>query len=107
MTYDEFTICALAMPDVRENVRRTEADLFRCDRHLSRFRFKPCVVAIRVPWDVYDRLSALHPEAFIDFPHYRGTPYLTASLPNLDPALAKELLEEAWQAAYEVIGPRG
>jgi len=106
MTYDEFSAMALAMPDVRENVRRTEADLFRGDRHLSRFRFKPNVVAVRVPWDVYDRLSASHREAFIDFPHYQGTPYLTASLPNLDPDLAQELLEEAWRAAYEVIGPR-
>lgn len=107
MTYDEFSGLALAMPDVRENVRRTESDLFRGDRHLSRFRVKPSVLAVRVPWDVYDRLSALHPEVFIDFPHYHGTSYLCASPPNLDPDLAQKLLDEAWEAANEVIGPRG
>ena len=102
-----FSGLALAMPDVRENARRTEADLFRGDRHLSRFRLKPSVLAVRVPWDVYDRLTLLNPEVFIDFPHYRGMPYLCASLANLGPDLAQQLLDEAWEAVNEVIGPRG
>jgi len=106
MTYDEFTVarspCRTFAKTCAERRPTCSAATVIC----RDFASKPSVVAIRVPWDVYDRLAVLHPEAFVDFPHYRGTPYLTASLPNLDPNLAQELLKEAWQAAYEVIGPR-
>src|ERR1700678_3831619 len=101
MTYDEFSELAFALPEVRENVRRFEIDVFRGERHLARFRVKPDVVAVRLPWDVYDRFAASHPGAFVDFPHYRGTPYLVAPLSKLEPELARALLKEAWEGAFE------
>jgi hypothetical protein len=99
MTYEQFAEMALALPDVSERIGKTEADLSRSGRHMSRLREKGRAVAMRLPWERCEELLESQPEVFFVTPHYQGYPYVLAWLDKLEAGLAEELIRAAWEAA--------
>ena len=107
MVYDDFAKLALAMPGVTERVGRYEIDLNRDGNHISRLRSKGTLLAIRVPWDVLEEYSKLHPEMLTPHPHYHDHPYIVAVVEKLDISVATKLLDVSWEFAPESLPKRG
>lgn len=103
MTYEAWAEMGLALPGVTERIGKTEADLSRDGRHMSRLREKGRAVAIRLPWERCEELLDSHPDVFFVTPHYQGYPYVLAWLDKLDTELAEELVRQSWEAAPENI----
>ena len=99
MTYDQFAEIALGLPDVTENVKKSEIDLVRAGRHMARLRDKGTVIAIRLPWEDVERVLSEYPELFFVTPHYLGWPYALAKIEDLDIVLAQELIKLSWEIA--------
>lgn len=103
MTYQEFAELALALPETHEKVGKVECDLFRDGRHMARLRDKKRAIAIRLPWDLCDKLLSDRPDLFFVTPHYNGYPYVLAWIEALDSSTAEQLLRAAWEAAPDEI----
>jgi hypothetical protein len=86
---------ARALPEVEEGTAYGTPALRIRGRFLGRVRADGDTLAIRCDIDERPLLVEKHAELFVT-PHYEDYRMVLVSLPNADPQLVSELLEDAW-----------
>jgi len=99
MTYDEIVEIGLGFADVEDTLAWGTPGLKRKKRFMLRLKEDGETIAVKVSWDVHDRLLADKPEIFFKTPHYDGYPAVLARLDMLDHPEAKALVEASWRDA--------
>ena len=106
MTYDDFAVIALTLPEVEEKVGRHEIDLQRKGRHIARLRDKGTTIAIRVPWELHDELLGNEGTKFFKTDHYKRYPYVLIKVDDLHDTTAFGLISASYEVAPQALSLR-
>jgi hypothetical protein len=99
MTYDELVGIALQLPDTEEKPSYGKPRVKRAGRDMFGIGADEGTISIGVGWSLHDRYLAEYPAVIYKTPHYVGWASFLVRLDRLDSALAKELVDAAWEAA--------
>jgi hypothetical protein len=95
MTWDEVVALGRALPQVEVGTAYGTPALRVRGKFLGRVREDGETLAIRCDIDERPLLVEKHAELFVT-PHYENYPMVLVALPKADPALVRELVEDAW-----------
>ena len=95
MTWEDVVTLARELPEIEEGTCYGTRALRVRGRFIGRVREDGETLAIRCDLDERPLLVAKHDELFVT-PHYEDYPMVLVSLPEADPELVRELVEDAW-----------
>ena len=95
MTWDDVVALARKLPEIEEGTCYGTPALRVRGKFLGRVREDGETLAIRCDPAERPLLVEKHDELFVT-PHYENYPMVLVSLPRADPALVRELVEDAW-----------
>ena len=99
MTYDEVVELALKRPETSEALQYGKICVKRGTRFMLAPGRGPDTIAVKLDWDTHDRLTEAYPDVIFKTPHYEGWPGFLVRLDFLQPGLAEELVQAAWEDA--------
>jgi hypothetical protein len=99
LTWDEFCARAARLPGVETGTCYGTPALYVRKRFLCRLKEDGDSVAIKLDFADRDVLLEAEPRAFYLTDHYRPYPAVLMRLGRVRPAMAMELLEQAWRRA--------
>ncbi|MGH3111415.1 MAG: MmcQ/YjbR family DNA-binding protein [Gaiellaceae bacterium] len=95
MTWDDVVAQALELPEVEVGTAYDTPALRVRGKFLGRLREDGATLAVRCDIDERPLLVEKHDELYVT-PHYEDYPMVLVALPNADPSLVRELVEDAW-----------
>ncbi len=99
MTFDDLVRLGCELPDVSEAMAWGTPGLKRKGKFMLRLKEDGESVAVKLDWEMHDRLLAESPEIYFKTPHYEGYPALLARFELLDEEAARTLLKASWKDA--------
>lgn len=99
LEYDAVVTLALALPDAEESTSYGTPSVKRKGKFMFRLKEDGTAIAVKLAWDVHDRLLQEFPAVFFKTPHYDGYPALLARLDALTPEVASQLVTASWEDA--------
>jgi hypothetical protein len=98
MTWGEVCTHARSLPGVEEGTSYGTPALRVRRAFLARLREDGETLVVGVDADERPLLVEANPDALFVTPHYENWPLVLVALPKADPALVRELVEDAWAA---------
>jgi hypothetical protein len=95
VTWEEVVALASELPEVALGTAYGTPALRVRGKFLGRLREDGETLAIRCDFDERPLLVEKHAELFVT-PHYEDYPMVLVALPQADPELVRELVEDAW-----------
>jgi hypothetical protein len=95
VTWDEVVVLASELPEVAVGTAYGTPALRVRGRFLGRLREDRVTLVVRCDFDERPLLVEKHAELFVTS-HYENYPMVLVALPNADPELVRELVEDAW-----------
>ena len=99
LDYDDIVTIALGLPEVEERLIFRQPAVKRAGRYMFSPGHEPGCIAVKVGWDMRDRLLEQRPDLYFVTPHYEGWPGLLVRLDKLDEASARKLITASWEDA--------
>ncbi len=99
MTYDDFVALALALPETEESTSYGSPAVKRAGRQMFAMGKGGETVSIKTDWPTRERMLEEHPELCFITPHHEPWPWFLVRLENLEPDLAREVLDASWTDA--------
>jgi hypothetical protein len=98
MTWEDVCAYAITLPAVEEGMSYGTPALRVRRAFLARLREDGETLVVGVDADERPLLIDAYPDVLFVTPHYENWPLVLVALPKADPALVRELVEDAWAA---------